>query len=552
MKKVSTDVLIIGGGLAAIMAALEASAFPLSVLMASKGKVGRSGATLMAGSNFAAVLPEGLEQGDTVQFHIDDTLAGGGYLNDPKLVRTLAENAARDLLFLEELGVNFLKRDGRFELRSPPGHRYPRTVFTSNPGVPIRIRGKTIMDPLMHVISGKGIRCLDGVSVLKLAVQDGCLSGAIAIDKKKGEIILIECRAAVIASGAAGNLYENTTNPNDLTGDSYSLALEAGCALRDLEFIQFFPTVHLDAPRVTLYSPLLGDGAVLRNQSGERFLARYEPERMELATRDTVSQAIYREIQEGRGIEGGVYLDLSAIPFELLSFRFPDLIQLFREHGVDLKKDWIRVAPAVHFCMGGVAIDERCRTSIQGLYGAGEATGGVHGVNRLSGNGLSDPLVFGRIAGREAAIYARDNLKHETRGEVQLETVQGEYFRKRSSITEVQISEARKRVRRLMWEKVGIIRNRAGLVETLEELESIQVSLRGGPPASEKDLAHYCELRSMLTSALAIGKAALFREESRGAHSRDDFPESRKDMAKSIYVTLSGSQMSLSFENPRV
>jgi fumarate reductase (CoM/CoB) subunit A len=200
--------------------------------------------------------------------------------------------------------------------------------------------------------------------------------------------------------------------------------------------------------------------------------------------------------------------------------------------------------------MGGIAVDERCRTSVQGLFAAGEATGGVHGVNRLSGNGLSDPLVFGRIAGREAAIYAQDKVKHETRKEIQPETIRGEYFPKESHITDVQISEGRKRVRRLMWEKVGIVRNRAGLVKTLEELESIKVSLRGGPPASKKSLANYFELCSMLTSALAIGKAALFREESRGAHLRDDFPESRKDMAKSIYVTLSGGQMNLSFENP--
>lgn len=243
MEKVTTDVLIIGGGLAAMMAALEASTFAPSLLMVSKGKIGKSGATLLAGSNFAAVLPEGEAKGDTVASHIQDTLSGGGYINDPNLVRTLAENAPRDLLLIEELGVVFLKREGRFELRKPPGHNHPRTVFTLNPGVPLRIRGKTVTDPLRQAILRKNITLMDGITILRLIVQEGTLAGAIAFDRKSGETIAIECKAGIIASGGAGCLYEMHTNPNDLTGDSYSLLLEAGCPLRDIEFVQFFPSM---------------------------------------------------------------------------------------------------------------------------------------------------------------------------------------------------------------------------------------------------------------------------------------------------------------------
>ncbi len=542
MEKRTTNVLVIGGGLAAMMAALEASALSLPVLMVSKGKIGKSGATLMAGSNFAAVLPDGQAEGDSKKLHIEDTLSGGGEINDLRLVRTMVENAPRDLLLLEELGVAFLKREGHFELRKPPGHRYPRTVFTSNPGIPIKIRGKTITDPLLKAVHQRGIGCLDGVSIVRLVVADGFLVGAVAIDRKSGELLAIECKAAVMAAGGAGALYEIHTNPNDLTGDSYSLALEAGCPLRDIEFVQFFPTVHLGSPRVTLYSPLLGDGAVLRNKTGERFLEKYEPQRMELATRDTVSRAIYREIQEGRAVEGGVYLDLTSIPRDLLSFRFPDLLQLFERHGIDLRKDWIHVAPAAHFFMGGVVINERCQTFVPGLFAAGEGTGGVHGANRLSGNGLSDPLVFGRIAGREAGLYCQEHRNVAVREKAF--SIDSSF--RGQGVSEGEIEETRKRIKRLMGESVGIVRNRAGLTEALEELESLQVHFEPRSPSKER-ISDYFEVRSMFIAAIAVTKAALFREESRGAHFREDFPEPRREMAKSILVNLNRGEMRPSF-----
>jgi fumarate reductase (CoM/CoB) subunit A len=540
MEIVCTDVLIIGGGLAAMMAALEASAS--SVLMVSKGKIGASGATLLAGANFAAVLPESVAEGDSIEYHIEDTLLGGGYINDPKLVRIMAENAPKDLLLLEELGIIFLKREGHYDLRKPPGHRYPRTVFTYNPGYLIKIRGKTVTEPLRQTILKKGIPCLEGVSILRLILQNGRFVGALGLNRKNGEIVAIECKAAVIASGGAGALYEINTNPNDLTGDSYSLALEAGCSLRDMEFVQFFPCFHLGHPHVVIATPILSDGAVLRNRGGERFLTRYEPERMESATRDTVSQAIYREIEEGRGVEGGVYLDLTSIPSELISFRFPDLLRIFQKHEIDLKKDWIRVAPAAHFFMGGVVIDEWCRTSIPGILAAGEATGGVHGANRLSGNGLTDPLVFGRIAGKEAMLWAKDQM----RPSIPKETSSIEYLFGKKEISDEEIGEAKRKIRRLMWKKVGIIRNRVGLTQAIEELESLQRFIKEGKPVSTRGLCSYFEVRSMLISASAITHSTLFREESRGAHFREDFPKSKQEMAKSIYVKYDGKAMRLS------
>lgn len=543
MEKVNTDVLIIGGGLAAMMAALEASMSSSSILMVSKGKIGGSGATLMAGANFAAVLPDSVAKGDSVAFHIEDTLSGGGYLNDPKLVQIMAENAPRDLRQLEEFGVNFLKREGHYDLRKPPGHRYPRTVFTVNPGYLIKIRGKTVTDPLRQVILKKGIPILEGISISQLILQDGRLTRAMGLHRKSGEVIAVECKAAVIASGGAGSLYEVNTNPNDLTGDSYSIALEAGCSLRDMEFVQFFPCFHLGHPRVVIATPILSDGAVLRNREGERFLAKYDPERMETATRDVITQAIYREIEEGRGIDGGVYVDLTSIPLELISFRFPDLLRIFSNHGIDLRKEWIRVAPAAHFFMGGIAIDEHCRTSIPGIFAAGEATGGVHGTNRLSGNGLTDPLVFGRIAGREAILWSKDQAKTS----LPEEAFSIECFSNKKRISDEEIAETKRRIKKLMWDKVGIIRNRIGLKKVIEEFESFKRLFNERQPVSKKSSRSFFEVRSMLISALSVTHSALFREESRGAHFREDFPTSKQEMAKSIYIKQDKGEMKISF-----
>ena len=543
MEKVNTDILIIGGGLAAMMAALEAAGSSLSVLMVSKGAVGNSGATLMAYANFAAVLPEGEEKGDTISAHAEETCAAGAHINDPDLVRALAANAPGDLMLLERLGLNFIKREGRFDLRKPPGHLRPRTVFTVNPGYPIHIRGKSITAPLRERVMERSIPLMEGVGIVKLVAENGRIAGALGVRRNSGEMVAVECRAVILAGGGGGFLYEKNTNPGGITGDSYALAMEAGCPLRDMEFVQFFPCVHLESPRILISSPILSDGAVLRNKDGERFMARYEPERMELATRDAVSQAIYREIRQGGGINGGVYLDITGVPRELLAFRFPDLIAAFKRRGIDLHTQPILVAPAAHFFMGGVAIDPACRTAVDGLYVAGEASGGIHGANRLSGNGLSDALVFGRIAGQSAVRYA---------GEREGVTAPDEAFRPAAgqsgpAVGRERIQALRVALKKTMWDEVGIVRRGAGLAEALARMEAWQKALEEGQPERPEDRGAFFEARSMLLASRAVASAALFREESRGAHFRDDFPDTKAEWVKSVYTRLEGGQIRSSF-----
>lgn len=542
-EKVSADVLIIGGGLAAMVAALEVSQFGCSVLLACKMKVGKSGATLMAGANFAAVLPKA-EAGCNNEFsHIEDTYNEGWKINDINLIRTLVQNAPKGLLFLEKHGVQFMKRDGGFELNKPPGHSHARTVFTHNAGIPAKIRGKTITAPLRKALEKNRIKIFDGINIFRLLINDGIIAGVLGFHQKSLKIFQIESHAVIIAGGGAGTLYTKNTNPVDLTGDSYTLALEAGCQLRDMEFVQFFPCLHRSLPRLVIYSPTLSCGGVLRDKDGNRFMKNYDSERMELSTRDLVSQAIYREIKKGRGVEGSVYLDLTSIPSELFAFRFPDLMNAFQKHGINLQKQWIKVSPAAHFFMGGCVIDTHCRTSVSGLFAAGEATGGLHGANRLSGNGLSEALVFGRIAGKEAAAFFLGKRKKA----LLPKSINSIFPLGMKTISESRIIEVRKKIKVLNWEKVGIVRDNTGLSEAIEELVNLKEYLEQGYPESIKGFNSYFEVRSMLITSLAVAYAATIRKESRGAHFREDFPKSNPALEKAVTVTLDRNEMIAKF-----
>jgi fumarate reductase (CoM/CoB) subunit A len=538
-EKVSTDVLIVGGGLAAMMAALEASQLGCSVILACKARVGNSGATMMAVGNFAAVMSE-TEAGCGDKFsHNEDTFNEGGRINDPDLIRTLTENAANGLLFLEKYGVKFLKRDGIFDLNKPPGHSHARTIFTANSSFPTKIRGKTITAPLLKALEKKKIRMLDGVTVFKLLKNDGSISGALGFHHKSSKIFQIKSRSVIIAGGGAGTLYERNTNPADLTGDSYSLALEAGCKLRDMEFVQFFPCMHLNLPRLIITSPTLSCGGVLRDKDGDRFMGKYDAERMEQSTRDVVSQAIYSEITKGRGVDGCVYLDLTSIPTEIFTFRFSDLIHTFQKRGINLKEQWIKVTPAAHFFMGGCVIDTHCRTSVPGLFAAGEAAGGLHGANRLSGNALTEALVFGRIAGREAAAFVPEKGEKFPLPE----PVQPLFRSGAKAVSQTRILEIQKRVKILNWEKVGIVRDHAGLSGAIEELTTLKASLEQSGPESTEGVKPFFETRSMLLTSLAIADSAILRQESRGAHFREDFPQSNATMEKPVIVSLDENEI---------
>jgi succinate dehydrogenase/fumarate reductase flavoprotein subunit len=516
IQRIKCDVLIIGGALTALVAALEARKWVGDVVVACKKKVGRSGNTIVSGAAFSVYVPSPGNP-DSVEQHLQDTLEAGAGINDPALARILAEEGGQAVLALEKYGVRLLRSDGSLVRRIPPGHSRPRSIPTDLREYAHNTRGLSITIPLLESTGERGIRILTHTPVRKLLVKEGTVCGALAIDARSGSQILISAKAVILASGGGGRLFEHTNNTLDMTGDSFALALEAGAALRDMEFIQFYPTRAISPVRANISSPLFGEGAVLRNLHGERFMLRYDP-KADMATRDVMSRAIFSEVLAGRGVEGGVYMDLSAVQRTSLELKFPTTLKLLQAHGIDPDKQWLVVSPAAHFIMGGGWIDSRCMTGIAGLFAAGEAAGGVHGANRLAGNALTETVVFGFKAGYEAAAYAK-----RLRGVPELLATGLEMPSvRRGSVT---VAEVKAQLRRTLWNCAGLVRTEAGLTKGQAEVQGCEEALSVCQVESPADQAAYLEVSRMVQVGKVIIAASLSRQESRGAHYRSNYPD---------------------------
>ncbi|HOG18603.1 MAG TPA: FAD-dependent oxidoreductase [Syntrophales bacterium] len=537
--QIRCDVLIIGGASTALVAALEAKKWVENVVVVCKKDVGRSGNTIISGAAFS-VCVSSPDNSDSAEQHLLDTLDAGVGINDLSLARTLVEEGQEAVLALEQYGVRLLRSDGSLVRRTPPGHSRPRSIPTDLRDFAHATRGLSITVPLAESARERGIRILTQTPVQRLLVRDGVVCGALAVEASTGRPILVSATAVILAAGGGGRLFVQTNNTLDMTGDSFSLALEAGAALRDMEFIQFYPTRAISPVHTNISSPLFGEGAVLRNSLGERFMPRYDP-KADMATRDVASRAIFSEVEAGRGVNGGVYMDLSAVPSSSLELKFPTTLKLLKAHRIDPAKQWLIVSPAVHFIMGGVWIDSRCRTGIDGLFSAGEAAGGVHGANRLAGNALTETVVFGRKAGYEAAAYAgrikRPPEPPEARVEMPPESRSG-----------VAVAEIKARLRRTLWDHASIVRTKEGLTKgraTLAECQDALVSCRIEGPADE---AAYLEVSRMVQVGNAVVAASLIRQESRGAHYRSDYPDRNDgEWLGSSRVEKSGDTLKVSF-----
>jgi fumarate reductase (CoM/CoB) subunit A len=506
MESLQADVLVVGGGLAGLTAAIAARRAGAEVLLVCKRRSGRSGNALVAAGNLTS-LPEG----DSVEGLAIDTFGGGREIADPTLVRTLAEGAAEAVDFLQGCGVRLLRVDGRLQARRVPGHSRARTLFPELGAVPVQTAGLTLTLPLLAEARRLGVRFAEGLMVARL-VRDGArVVGALARDGA-GRWLALRARATILATGGGGRLYAGSNNTRDITGDGYALALDAGAALRDMEFIQFHPAMGLTPVQIILPTTLFGDGAVLRNRYGERFLLNSVTGGEPVAGRDEMSQAIDRELRAGKGIGEGVYLDLSAVPNELAATRYAPLWALLRRRGCDPALNMPTVGLAVHFFMGGMVIDPHGASTVPGLYGAGEVCGGVHGANRLGGNALLEAVVFGRRAGARAAA------------EVEGRSV-GTFDLPRSgsgSWTPEDLSGLRNALRQLLWRYAGVIRSAEGLAAGLGEWRRIEDIYRSWRLAESVPL--FLETGLMLQSARCILLAAQARQESRGAHCREDYP----------------------------
>ncbi|MGV8080671.1 MAG: fumarate reductase (CoM/CoB) subunit TfrA [Syntrophales bacterium] len=509
-------VLVIGAGGAGVRAAIEASRYGETVLL-SKAIAGKGGCTPMAEGGYNAVL----RAQDSIEAHLRETLESGAFLNDPTLARALVHNAPERLRDLLRRGAVFdVTKEGEVAQRYFGGQKFPRTCYAGDR------TGHEIMTTLMEWLRTTPVRVFHETSAIALLKSGDAVTGALALDRSGG-LLLFRADSVILAAGGGAKIYASSTNSASGTGEGYALGYEAGAELIDMEMVQFHPTgaVHPpDAKGRLITEAARGEGGILLNREGERFMERYDSVRMELAPRDVLSRAIVTEIQEGRGTaNGGVYLDVSRLGPALIEERLPVMLEQCLRFGVDIRREPVEVAPAAHHVMGGLRIDPlTCQTTVEGLYACGETAGGVHGANRLGGNALAETQVFGSIAG-EAAGKAKPRASSIPAKQVDRERRRLDAFRTGDANPYALL----KKLHEIMREGARIFRNEAGLKKALLEIDRLsRERLRAAAP---RNLADCCSVRNACTTAMLVCRAALLRGESRGAHMRTDADASQNE-----------------------
>lgn len=535
IKTISTDVLIIGSGGAGSRAAIEVDDAGLKATIVSKGLSFRSGCTGMAEGGYNAVFKT-VDKDDSIDAHIHDTLKGGSYLNDKKLVEILVNESPKRLIDLENYGALFDRQEsGQIDQRPFGGQSYRRTCYQGDR------TGAELLNALKEEIIKRDIECIEEVMITSLVTDGNQVIGATGLNLKDSSLIYFKAKSVILASGGAGQLYPVTSNTFQKNGDGYAISYRAGADLIDMEQVQFHPT-GMVAPEskkgVLVTEAVRAEGGKLINSEGERFMSRYAPEKMELATRDVVARSIYQEIIEGRGTEnGGVYLDISHLDDDYIDEKLETMVLQFENVGVDIKHGPIEVAPTAHHFMGGLKINTDASTSLDNLFGAGEVCGGVHGANRLGGNALADTQVFGKIAGVSAAKAAKSTEIKSNDDMVNAEASRIEGLIKKGSIKP---QEFKNNIKKLMWEKVAIVREEKTLNEALKELQEMQKDLDNLDVKDTRqyntDLVTALEVINMVEICILTVKSAILRRESRGAHFRSDFPETNDEWKKSIVM----------------
>jgi len=509
---VDCHVLVIGSGGAGVRAAIEASQYGDTVLI-SKTIVGKGGCTTMAEGGYNAVLREQ----DSCEIHFEDTLKGGAYLNDPELVNILVREAPLRMKDLMTWGAVFDFTDNDQVAQRPfGGQRFPRTCYAGDR------TGHEMMTTLVERLDSSGVALMQEFTVIDLLRNGDAIIGAMALDER-GDLVILRSDSTVLASGGGTRVYDISTNSSSGTGDGYAIGYRAGAELIDMEMVQFHPTGAVfpyDARGRLVTEAVRGEGGILVNSVKERFMKRYDPERMELSTRDIVARAIASEILNGRGTpHGGVYLDVTHLPREQIEDRLPVMLEQFLKFGIDIRETPMEVAPTAHHIMGGLRITPECRTTLPGLYACGEVAGGVHGANRLGGNALAETQVFGKRAG-EYAGKSKIRIKNVDKEQIkkQQEDLEG-FMKGRENPAHI-----RTQLRQAMWKGAGIFRNADDLSKTLEIIHHLPVT--GIRADSHRNLSECCIVRNMCLSASLICRSALIRRESRGAHVRVDIPQS--------------------------
>ncbi len=530
LPRIQTDVLILGSGGAGLFAALHAhqAAPELSITVAVKGLLGKCGCTRMVQGGYNVALAEG----DSVERHFMDTIEGSKWLADQDLAWTLVSEAVTRIHELEnELGCFFDRNpDGSIHQKAFAGQTFDRTVHKGD------LTGIEIINRLAEQVWARGIQRLEEHRAIELVhTPDGkALAGVLMIDMRSGGFVFVQAKAVLLATGGGPTMYKYHTPSGDKSCDGLAMALRAGLPLRDMEMVQFHPTGLLAGPgtRMTgtvLEEGLRGAGGYLLNGDRQRFMANYDP-RAERATRDIVSRSIFSEMRAGRtSPNGGVYIQMSHLGPDKVRRQFKGMVERCADCGFDLAGGLVEVVPTAHYMMGGVVFEPDCRTPLAGLFAAGEDTGGVHGANRLGGNGVANSTVFGGIAGDTMAAAVRAGLDFRAPDEAAIERSIAAHeapFRQPAASLE----PIREALFDCMWQDVGILRDATGLQRAQRRLAELQAELhRAGVADGDRSFNlswhDWLNLDSLITVSRVIAAAALAREDSRGAHFREDFPD---------------------------
>jgi succinate dehydrogenase/fumarate reductase flavoprotein subunit len=523
MRHLSADVLVIGAGGAGMYAAIEAARCGAAVLLLDRSLIGRGGATVMAQMTVAAAV--GPDGSDHWRYHLADTLRAGRGLCDPGLARLLCEEGVAVIREMDRWRVGWARDGSDFRSVQAPGHDRARCVYvdflSTGPAVSRTLRAVVQRTP--------GITRLGDALVTDLVVQDGAVTGAVVVNIESGAVLTVAASATVIATGGLTRLYRRNSASANMAGDGYALALRAGAALIDMEFVQFFPIGHL-APRLIGMDPIMWDpfryklGGRLLNGLGETFVERYGASDSDryVVTRDLATYAITKEVEAGRGSPaGGAWLSFRHVPPERLRAAFGPVIDRLAADGIDLVRDDVEVAPIAHYHMGGIQVDTRMATGVTRLFAAGEAVGGANGANRLSGNAITEALAFGRAAGRSAAAAGAGPAfdPAAAREAAALAVAAGGACNTAALFVRLQAT---------MSDHVGPFRTARGLAEALNAVRGLRDEMGVVPPGSPRahDLGRtdWFDLRQALLVAESVILAASARTESRGAHQREDFP----------------------------
>ncbi|HUJ01037.1 MAG TPA: FAD-binding protein [Usitatibacter sp.] len=554
MKRIRTDILVLGSGGAGLFAALHAkrAAPGLEITIAVKGLLGKCGCTRMVQGGYNVALAAG----DSVERHFMDTIEGGKWLPDQDLAWTLVTTAIERIHELEnELGCFFDRNpDGTVHQKAFAGQTFDRTVHKGD------LTGIEIINRLAEQVWVSGVERLEEHRAIELVKARGgnAIAGVAMIDMRTGELVFVQARAVLLATGGGPTMYRYHTPSGDKSCDGLAMALRAGLTLRDMEMVQFHPTGVLagEGTRLTgtiIEEGLRGAGGYLLNGAKERFMTRYDP-RGERATRDIVSRGMYSEIRAGHGTQsGGLYISMGHLGPDNVRRQFKGMVERCADCGFDLAGGLVEVVPTAHYMMGGVEFAPDCSTAMEGLFAAGEDTGGVHGANRLGGNGVANSTVFGGIAGdtmaawtpregewREPEAGALDEA--EARARRPLGRPAGDLERVRQSLYET------------MWNDVGILRDAAGLARAGRRLAELRseldaVGVTGGDLRYNLTWHDWLNLSNLITVSSAICTAAAAREDSRGAHFREDFPQAG-ELSRSAFsrVTLEGERFAIEWK----